>query len=234
VNRFHEAVVRGDVARVEELLAEDPGRLDRPGEDKRTALHYAAEHDRREVAELLLDRGADPERETAWGDTPLQWAGALGSIEVGALLLDRGLEAQLNLPVAAGLGLLERVRLMVDAKDPPGRIPPAGEPDDHWPADAALHTGDVLGDAFVLACRNGHPEVARYLLDEGADLEAKGVFGGTALQWAAIQGHEETALWLVEEGADRTRRDPVFDADAAGWAREGGHDELAARLAGGR
>ena len=227
---FHEAVVRGDVVRVEAMLAETPSLLDRPGEDKRTALHYAAEHDRHEVAALLLARGADLERETTWGDTPLQWAGVLGSGQVAALLLEHGAEAQLNLPVAAGLGLLERVRLMVDAQDPPGRVPPGGDPDDHWPADAALRLGDVVSDAFVLACRNGHTETARYLLDEGADLEARGAFGGTGLQWAAIQGHEETVLWLLEEGADATRRDAMFDADAAGWAREGGHDELAARI----
>ena len=40
---------------------------------------------------------------------------------------------------------------------------------------------------------------------------------------------EVTAL-LVAAGADLHLRDPEFDATPAGWAREGGHDELADRL----
>ena len=52
-----------------------------------------------------------------------------------------------------------------------------------------LPQGDVDA-AFVLACRNGHTDVARTLLARGADVNARGFFAGTGLHWAAINGHE--------------------------------------------
>jgi ankyrin repeat protein len=38
------------------------------------------------------------------------------------------------------------------------------------------------------AARNGHSQVVEYLLDRGAAIDAKGVFGGTGVHWAAING----------------------------------------------
>jgi ankyrin repeat protein len=86
--------------------------------------------------------------------------------------------------------------------------------------------GDVLSDAFYRACRNGHTEVASLLLERGADVNAKGVFGGTGLHWSAINGHRQTVEFLLLHGADLTLRDAKFDATPEGWAAEGGHDEI--------
>ncbi|HYE60842.1 MAG TPA: ankyrin repeat domain-containing protein [Phycisphaerales bacterium] len=44
-----------------------------PGELK-TPLHYAALYERPEVAELLLEHGANPEALDYWGNTPLMYA----------------------------------------------------------------------------------------------------------------------------------------------------------------
>jgi ankyrin repeat protein len=86
--------------------------------------------------------------------------------------------------------------------------------------------GDVISDAFYAACRNGHTAVAALLLDRGANVNAKGVFGGTALHWAAINGHKETVAFLVTHGADLTIRDAKFHSTPEGWASEGRHHEL--------
>ena len=223
------AASRGDVSTVRELLERDPSLVDARGEEGRTALHFAVEQDRLDVARVLVDSGANLTLETAWGDTPLHWAGNLGATRVGRLLLDHG-ASDVNLPIAAGLGRMDLVRLMIDAEDPPRRTTPAGEPDRHWPAASARRSGDVLGDAFQLACRNGQKAVAELLLEEGANREAQGVFGGTGVHWAAIQGHEELVMWLLEQGADPHLQDPAFSATAAGWAREGGHEDLAERI----
>ena len=88
-------------------------------------------------------------------------------------------------------------------------------------------TGDVLGEAFQLACRNGHLTVADYLLSRGADVNAKGYFGGTGLHWSAINGHREMVEFLLDRDADYSIKDHGFQATAAGWATEGGHDEIA-------
>ena len=69
------------------------------------------------------------------------------------------------------------------------------------------------------------------LLERGASVDAKGVFGGTALHWAAMNGHRSTVDVLVARGASLTGRDARFDAMPEDWAREGGHGQLADALA---
>jgi ankyrin repeat protein len=86
--------------------------------------------------------------------------------------------------------------------------------------------GDVISNAFYGACRTGYTEVAAWLLERGADVNAKGVFGGTGLHWAAINGHEATVTFLVAHGADLTIRDARFDSTPEEWAAEGGHDKI--------
>ena len=107
------------------------------------------EDDHPEVAELLLDAGAELEAWTSWGATPLEWAGVLGSRRTGDALLARG--ARLTLASAAGLGLIDE-------------LPRLAGP------------GAAVSAAFVLACRNGHTDAARFLLGRGAGVDARGFF----------------------------------------------------------
>jgi ankyrin repeat protein len=199
---LHAAARAGDVAAIRAMLEEDPALVGAVDEHRKTALHLAAEHDHADVAEVLLQAGADLEAVTAWGVTPLQWAGVLGSRRAAEVLLTRG--ACLTLPAAAGLGLQYALDVVWD------------------PA--------ALDEAFVLACRNGHTDVARVLLARGADVNARGFFAATGLHWAAINGHEETVRFLLAAGADPALRDEEFDSDALGWAREGGHEPAVAAL----
>ena len=203
-------------------------------EYQKTALHFAAETDQVETAQLLLDEGADIEALTSWGATPLDWAAVMGSAKVADLLLARGASG-LTLIVAAGLGKLETVKGIIasgaDLSTHRRRGAPES-PDDHWPADSAHIRGDVLSDAMFAAARNGHTEVVEYLLDHGAQVDAKGVFGATGLHWAAINGHRETVELLIARGANLAIRDERFDATPEGWANEGGHTDLATLLAG--
>lgn len=50
--------------------------------------------------------------------------------------------------------------------------------------------------------------MAKYLLDEGAQLEAKDEWQGRALHMAALYGHDKVVDLLVERGADV--RGPLF------------------------
>lgn len=55
------------------------------------ALHRAAEHQKPEVVQLLLDRGADVTEGNNWGATPLHYvAYGTGDVAVAQLLLDHG------------------------------------------------------------------------------------------------------------------------------------------------
>ena len=218
----------GRVSVVKRLLSDDP-RLVRATDDHlKTPLHWAAEHDHHDVAQMLLRAGADLEATTSWGATPLDWAAIMGSTKVADLLLARGAQG-MNLVAAASLGKLDLVCKFLDSGAPLAslarRAVPA-EPNDHWVADSACMKGDVISDAFYGACRNGHTAVAALLFERGANINAKGVFGGTALHWAVINGHKDTVAFLVGHAADLTIRDTKFDSTPEGWAAEGQHDQI--------
>ena len=228
-NEFLEAVKRGEADVVAVMLLSWPELVWSADEYQKTGLHWAAETDQAEAARLLLEAGADIEAKTSWGATPLDWAANMGSKSVAELLLARGASG-FTLIVAAGLGNMEEVKRIVssgvDLSAHRRRGGPEG-PNEHWPADSAHIRRDVLSDAMYAAARNGHTEIVEYLLDHGAVVDAKGVFGGTALHWAAINGHRNTVEVLVARGASLTILDERFDSTPEGWANEGGHTQLA-------
>ena len=43
----------------------------------------------------------------------------------------------------------------------------------------------------MLAVRGGYKDIARLLLEEGADVDDKDEYGSTALMWAVRRGHIE-------------------------------------------
>jgi ankyrin repeat protein len=217
------------------LLGDNSALANAKGDHDKTPLHWAAEKNHREIAELLLAAGADVELRTSWGATALEWAATLGSKEVGRLLLDRGARG-INLYTAAGLGMLDVVAgYFANGRPGPdaGRGPRTGEELENIPPDSAVMTGDVVSDAFYIACRNGELAVAKLLLDHGAAIDAKGYFGATGLHWAAHNGHGDVVRWLLDRGASPDLRDTKFHATPAGWATENHHRELA-RLIGER
>lgn len=93
------------------------------------------------------------------------------------------------------------------------------------------------GTPLAWAAANGRAAAVKKLVALGADPNRRGTFGGpdhgegvTALHLAAQGGREHAVNTLLELGADPSLRDALHGGDAAGWARFGGHEELAARL----
>ncbi len=218
----------GDHPEVQTLVGQRPDLVRVSDEHLKTPLHWAAERDHDRVAEALIAAGADIEATTSWGATPLDWAATMGSTKVADVLLAHGARG-MNLVTAAGLGKLDLVRGFLESDAPLaslGRRPMPIAADEHWVADSAAIKGDVISDAFYAACRNGHTGVAAVLRQHGADIDAKGVFGGSALHWAAINGHTRTVAWLISQGADRTLTDHQFASTPEGWAAEGRHDDI--------
>jgi len=102
---------------------------------------------------------------------------------------------------------------------------------------ANLDADPYRGTPLAWAAANGRIDAVRRLLELGADPNRRGTFGGpthgegvTALHLAAQSGQTGTVELLVEAGADPSIRDDLHGGDAAGWARVGGNEELAARL----
>ena len=72
--------------------------------------------------------------------------------------------------------------------------------------------------------------LVEWLLERGAPLEARSPNGTTPLMMAARYGPEDSALALLKHGADPKARNDR-DLDAAAFARLGGREPLAERLA---
>lgn len=87
-------------------------------------------------------------------------------------------------------------------------------------------TGDFQGGgktALMLAAREGHPHVARALLDHGAQINTKGEkCGQTALQFTAGCGQNKVVDVLVERGADLEPHH-YNQTGALDLSAEGGH-----------
>ncbi|MET0623634.1 MAG: ankyrin repeat domain-containing protein [Pyrinomonadaceae bacterium] len=91
-------------------------------------------------------------------------------------------------------------------------------------ADARLAPGGET--PLMRAAARGHEEVARVLLDAGADASAQRSDGFTPLILAVFFGHEATARLLVERGAD-ARAHTTLGTTAARWAASRGFEEMA-------
>jgi ankyrin repeat protein len=110
----------------------------------------------------------------------------------------------------------------------------------------AVNTTDSRGRApLSLAAENGHDEMAKLLLDKGAEINAQGGEYGNALQAASYGGNEQVVKLLLDKGAEINTQggeygNALFTAlveSQEGIARlllEGGADRMAtdARLKG--
>jgi len=153
-----------------------------PGPGSETPLHYAASSDDVDVAEALIDGGADIEIPNGSIGTPLDNAVGYTCWHVARLLVARGARVD-RAWQAAALGMLGRLEEIVSG---------------------ALAPADV-SQAFWHACQAGERRAAEYLLARGADINWEPDYAhGTPLD-AATGGpatmHENVITWLRERGA---------------------------------
>jgi len=152
-----------------------------PGPGDETPLHYAASSDDADVAEALIDGGADIETPDGSIGTPLDNAVGYGCWHVARLLVTRGARVD-KAWHAAALGMLGRIEALL------GSDPPAQD----------------VSQAFWHACTGGQRRAAEYLLSRGADLNWEPDYAhGTPLDAASGPGtrQENVISWLRELGA---------------------------------
>jgi|GEM_PF-469599 len=206
-------------------------------------LVAAASINNPEVAALLLDCGAAINGAGSW--SPLEEALYWGNQETIDLLLSRGASVH-NLRIAAGLGRVDLIESFFrndgSLKAEAGKInwPFGNIADGNWPSPLKSELQakvdgwsddrpNIINNAFVYACMQGHIAAARLLLQKGAEIDvvAPGFdYSGTALHNAALRGNREMVEFLIERGADPNVKDTKVNSTAAGWAEYGGHPEL--------
>ncbi|CZR51502.1 uncharacterized protein PAC_01379 [Phialocephala subalpina] len=147
-----------------------------------TALQTASAAGREKVVQLLLDNNADANSKGSRFGTTLQVAAAAGNKRVVRVLLDKGADPTLE---GGNIGTISAQMLEGEEsdKDSEGRLGP-----------------ETLSRAIEVASANGHLEVARLLLDNGAEINPRR--GQTPLQSSCRNGHQDVVQLLLARNAD--------------------------------
>jgi ankyrin repeat protein len=163
------AAIRGDLDRIRQLLCKDPS-LVRSHYWYRTPLYFAVRENQVEVAEFLLDHGADP-LSLAVNDSLLEITRDRGYVEMQQLL-EHKLETKFGAspkgePVAAAIrehNLTQVHKLLDDAPE-------------------LLHAGDLRSNQPIhWAVMTRQIDIIDALLDRGADVNAPRADGGRPIQ----------------------------------------------------
>ncbi len=179
---FKHAVSHGDAPALTRLFASDPqlkANLNDPLFSFDTpAIVLAASRDHRALIDVLLDAGADINARSTW------WAGSFGVLDLAnaatsAYLIQRG--AIPDAHAAARLGMFDHLRELISAD--PARVHARGG-DGQTP----LHFASTV-------------EIARYLLDQGANIDARDVDHESTPAQYLVASHPDVARYLISRGA---------------------------------
>jgi ankyrin repeat protein len=243
------AVRDGNLARIKALLKDKPELASRGDTNGCTPLHVAAITGHKEVAELLLAKGAKVNTKGDRGNTPLHWAAQQGYAEIVALLLTQGADINSTddgdwtpLHSAANQGHRDVAEILlahgadVNARahiSPKPRlvaVPMSDEVKSELQAEAqadAKAQEERLGERPLhLAAEKGHNDVVKLLLEHKAEVDAKTESGETPLYLAAEKGHKDVAELLLSHGADVNAKDKNFGRTPLHEAAVFGHKDV--------
>jgi ankyrin repeat protein len=232
---FRRAIKAGDVERVKRMLKSHFNPNTRYSHEW-TALHFAAKDGNNQIAELLLDGGAEVNALSALWETALDQARRHDHAAVAKLIERRCAKPgfQVSLHAAVYAGDLKWVKKHLDSGADinlrcKGQLPLCIALERrHWSigryllkSGADVKRAQSDGDtALHCAARYADEALIKALIRAGADVNAPGAWNWRPLSVAAAVGNIEIVQLLMAQGAK-------VNADAAGSAIDAGYDDLA-------
>lgn len=181
-----------NLEQVREILKDSDYVIDEVDGENNTPLNIAVHNNDKEIAKLLIDRGADINKQNTISDSPYLYAGAQGRTEILAYMLTHG---EPNLSVhnrfggnalipAAEKGHIENVKLLLA--------------DGREDIDFQNNYGyTALIEAVGLREGNElYQEIVRLLMDNGANQHIQDNSGRTAMDYAMQLGYTEISQIL--------------------------------------
>jgi ankyrin repeat protein len=220
---FFTVIKKGDLAKVEEMLASDPTLTRSRDKDGLSPIMTAVQHGQAAIADLLVNHtvtitvyeaaatgklqqvmlmlAKDPGLANVYndqGDQPLHLAARFGHLDVVNFLLNAG--AWVN---SASINKIRATPLLAAAAA--GQVETAYRLLDAGADPNARQSGD--NTPLHLSAQKGHVELVRLLLDYGANLEVKNLDRKTPLDLAKEKGYNEVAM-LLKSGVTKRFRKP--------------------------
>jgi ankyrin repeat protein len=205
----------------------------------------AAEKGDLKAIQLFLNAGIDCNVQNTVGTTALMAASKYGRTDVVNKLLEQkvsvnaqGQQGMTALMLAAENGQVEIVKALLEKNADPNVEDQTG-----WTAlMKAVYRGSTgcvealaarsrqeVNRALLVAALTGHQEIAKILLDNGAEVDSRADDGRTPLMLAAGKGDNDFVSFLLKAGADPTLTDKS-GATAASLAEAKGHKDVTEHL----
>jgi len=177
-----------------------------------TPLMMASEEGHLEIVKFLMDNGAKVNAKTKYGETPLMMAAKSGHLEIVKLLVSKGVDLKVQdygrytpLHWAAFWGHIDVVKFLLD-NGMDVNIKNAGG----WTLlrhstwicwcrslDPKCNTGIT---PLHMAASKNKLEVVKFLVNKGANINAKDTYGETSLEIATNKGHQAIVEFLNQNG----------------------------------
>ena len=221
-----DAVSKGDLAKVKELVDKDPGLVKARNSRQVIPLHVAAEIDNEEIAKYLIEKGSDISALNTYSYTPLMFAG----IKVTKLLVEKGADINFKINnepspvewafqrrnkekgeylISLGANLprietAEGVSLLRNAIKS-GNITYL-EKCLSQDKNATLIESEYGNTLIHYAAESNSTELINKLISVGVDVNKKNINGLTALHVAAHNGNTDVVEFLIKKGLNKEVR----------------------------
>lgn len=170
---IHDAARKGDMKKVQEILASDPKAVNAQDKNGDTPLHQAALHSQYKVAEALIAAGANVNAKNSYEPFKPE--------DLGQFLSSSN--------HADPVKLLHSDTSRTDAANTHQVSAQDFANNGYTPLDLAVFASD-------------HSKMIQLLVGHGADVNLRGITGTTPLYWAILRDQKDDEKFLLDHGAD--------------------------------